>query len=106
MENHLKRYRVIISQTATRMLVSHATFLANVSKEAANRLVADFRKSAESLEQMPHRCPWLIADYIPQNKYRYLIFQKRYLMIFQVKDETVFVDYVVDTRQDYGWLIR
>ena len=105
MENQ-KHYEVIISQRATRMLVSHVSFLANVSREAATRLVTDFREKAKSLEQMPNRCPWLIAEFIPQNKYRYLIFQKRYLMIFQVKDNTVYVDYVVDTRQDYGWLIR
>ncbi len=55
---------------------------------------------------MPFRCPWLTAEYLPANKYRYLIFEKRYLMIYQVRDNTVYVDYVVDCRRDYGWLLR
>lgn len=88
------------------MLVSHAAFLAQVSPDAAERLVASFEEAASSLDQMPFRCPWLTAEYIPANKYRYLIFEKRYLMIYQVRDNTVYVDYVVDCRQDYGWLLR
>jgi hypothetical protein len=30
---------------------------------------------------------------------------KRYLLIYQIKGDTVYVDYVVDCRQDYGWLL-
>ena len=55
---------------------------------------------------MPERCSWLIADYIPPNKYRKILFEKRYLLLFQIIDNTVYVDYVVDCRQDYGWLLR
>lgn len=106
MANTVKHYRVVISHRASQMLVSHASFLANVSVHAANKLVTSFQAAAKSLELMPHRCPWLNAEYIPANKYRYLLFEKRYLMIFQIRDDTVFVDHVVDCRQDYAWLIR
>ena len=101
MEKPIEHYTVIVSKRATQMLVSHAAFLAQVSPDAAERLVASFEEAASSLDQMPFRCP-----YIPANKYRYLIFEKRYLMIYQVRDNTVYVDYVVDCRQDYGWLLR
>ena len=100
MEKPIERYTVIVSKRATQMLVSHAAFLAQVSPDAAERL------AASSLDQMPFRCPWLTAEYLPANKYRYLIFEKRYLMIYQVRDNTVYVDYVVDCRRDYGWLLR
>lgn len=106
MEKPIEHYTVIVSKRATQMLVSHAAFLAQVSPDAAARLVASFEEAASSLDQMPFRCPWLTAEYIPANKYRYLIFEKRYLMIYQVRDNTVYVDYVVDCRQDYGWLLR
>jgi hypothetical protein len=43
------------------MLISHAAFLAQVSPEAAERLVLEFKKTANSLETMPQRCPWLIS---------------------------------------------
>ena len=38
------RYRVIVSERATQMLVSHAAFLAQVSPEEAERLTAEFEK--------------------------------------------------------------
>ena len=98
------KYHVVVSPRATRMLVSHAAFLARVSIDAAERLTDEFEKSASSLEGMPHRCPWFEQPYIPHNKYRYLLFDKRYMLIFQVKDDNVFVDYVLDCRQDYEWL--
>ena len=100
------KYRVVVSERAARMLVSHAAFLAQVSVEAAERLTAEFEKAAKSLELMPQRCPWLNGEYIPRNAYRSILFEKRYLMIFQIVDDAVYVDYVVDCRRDYPWLIR
>ena len=100
------KYRVVVSERAARMLVSHAAFLAQVSVEAAERLTAEFEKAAKSLELMPQRCPWLNGEYIPRNAYRSILFEKRYLIIFQIVDDVVYADYVVDCRQDYAWLIR
>ena len=100
------KYRVIVSQQAMQMLVSHAAFLAQVSPEAAERLTAEFQETANSLEIMPQRCPWLSGEYIPKNAYRFILFEKRYMIIFQIIDNTVYADYVVDCRQDYSWLIH
>ena len=105
MEQHNK-YHVIVSERATQMLVSHVAFLAQVSPEAAERLTAEFEKAANSLELMPQRCPWLTGEYIPRNAYRFILFEKRYMIIFQIVDDKVYADYVVDCRQDYSWLIR
>lgn len=35
-------YSVVVSERAAQMLVSHASFLANVNVEAANRLTSEF----------------------------------------------------------------
>ena len=102
----MNKYHVIVSEQATQLLVSHAAFLAQVSLEAAERLTAEFEKTAKSLEQMPQRCPWLTGDYIPRNAYRFILFEKHYMLIFQIVDDIVYADYVVDCRQDYSWLIR
>lgn len=99
-------YNVITSERARQILVSHAVFLAQASVEAAERLVVTYENAADSLEKMPHRCLWFNEEYIPQNKYRFLTFEKRYMLIFQIKDYNVYVDYVLDCRQDYSWLIR
>ena len=100
------KYRVIVSERATQMLVSHVAFLSQVSPEAAERMTVEFEKAANSLQLMPQRCPWLTGEYIPRNAYRFILFEKRYMIIFQIIDDIVYADYVVDCRQDYSWLIR
>ncbi|MDD4170032.1 MAG: type II toxin-antitoxin system RelE/ParE family toxin [Desulfotomaculaceae bacterium] len=105
MDSENKRYSVVISDEAMQMLVSHARFLAQVSELAAMRLIEDFQVRAKSLEQFPERNPWLVDQLIPSGKYRKLLLKKRYLLVYHVKLNTVYVDAVVDTRQDYGWLL-
>ena len=102
----MDKYKVVVSKTATSMLVAHASFLAKVSVQAAERLTGEFKRTANSLSEMPQRNPWLIADFIPKHQYRYLPFEKRYLIIYQIIDKTVYIDYVLDCRQDYTWLLK
>ncbi len=105
MDRESNHYQVVISDDATQMLVSHARFLAQVSESAAMRLINAFQESASSLTQFPERNPWLNDPLIPKGKYRKLLLEKRYLLVYQIKGATVYVDAVVDTRQDYGWLL-
>lgn len=100
-----KKYMVVISDEATQMLVSYSRFLAQVSETAALNLIVEFSQKAKSLGEFPERNPWLANHFIPADKYRKLLMGKWYLLIYQVKGNTVFVDYVVDCRQDYGWLL-
>ncbi|MBO5360070.1 MAG: type II toxin-antitoxin system RelE/ParE family toxin [Clostridia bacterium] len=99
-------YSVIVSEKAKKMLVSHVAFLAKVSPTAAEKLVEDFQETASSLQNIPNRCPWLSGSYIPKHQYRYIVFGKRYMLIYQIVDKTVYVDYCIDCRQDYGWLLK
>lgn len=105
MDNGNRLFKVVVSEGATQMLVSHARFLAQVSEAAAERLIEDFQDKAKSLEQYPERNPNLIDPLITPGKYRKLLLEKRYLLIYQIKSSVVYVDAVVDTRQDYGWLL-
>ena len=106
MENQNNKYQVIGSDRAAQMLVAHAACLAQVSPEAAERLTVEFEKAANLLETTPQRCLWLTGEYIPRNAYRFILFEKRYMIIFQIIDHIVYADYVVDCKQDYSWLIR
>lgn len=100
------KYRIIVSDRAGHMLTAHAAFLAEVSPKAAEKLVVSFQAAANSLDENPQRYPWLKSKNIPLNTYRFLIFEKRYMLIFQIRDNNVFVEYVLDSRQDYSWLIH
>ncbi|GBR74321.1 toxin ParE [Candidatus Termititenax aidoneus] len=101
----LRYYKVIVSERAADMLVKHAAFLAQVNVTAARRLVAEFEIKAMTLETLPERYPRLLHPLITKNKYRKLLFEKRYLLVYQIKKNTVYIDAVVDCRQDYSWLL-
>jgi len=105
MENTNKTYTVIVSENAANMLVSHAKFLANASLKAAQKLIKEFKTCARSLEELPDRNSWLFDTTMPINKYRKLLMSRQYLIIYQIKGNKVFIDYIVDCRQDYKWLL-
>jgi len=106
MDSEYNAYTVTIQNTATDMLLAHARFLAQVSEATAERLVREFVSKAKTLEYMPERCPWLLGDAIPRYKYRKLIFEKHYMLVYQIVADKVYVDAMLDCRQDYDWLLR
>jgi plasmid stabilization system protein ParE len=100
------QYKVIISDCAYQMLVSHVRFLAQKSPTAARRTKNELMDAINSLSTMPERFPFLNAEFIPLNKYHKMFVKDWYLILFQIRDQTVYADYIVDCRQDYGWLIK
>ena len=100
------KYKVIISDRARDMLGKHIRFLAQVNKTTAiklkNRLVEEIR----SLQEFPQRYPFFNENYMPANIYHKLYIEKWYLALYQIKDDTVYVDWIVDCRQDYQWLLK
>ena len=77
-------YRVVVSKRAAQQLVEHAAF---------------------ALERFPFRNPVLRSEVFTVEKYRKLIFDKYHILLYQVKDQVVYVEYVIDGRQDYQWLL-
>ena len=61
-------------------------------------------KAVQEIANMPNSNPWLIDEYIPKYKYRKKFAEKRYLLIYQVKDDKVYIEYILDCRQDFNWL--
>lgn len=100
------QYKVIVSGRARQMLAGHVRFLAQKSPATTRRVKNDLIEAILSLHQMPECFPFLNAELIPLNKYHKMLVEKCYLILYQIKDRTVYVDYIVDCRQDYGWLVR
>lgn len=105
MEDNIK-YKVIISDRAKRMLGNHIRFMAQVNKDAAIEKKKEIMKSLRSLSYMPQRFPFFEEMYIPPNKYHKMFVEKWYLVLYQIKDDTVYVDYILDCRKDYKWIIQ
>jgi len=100
------QYEVIVSDRARQMLAGHIRFLAQKSPIVAREIKNELMDAIRSLSIMPERFPFLDADFIPLNKYHKMFVVKWYLILYQIKDQTVYVDYIVDCRQNYGWLVR
>lgn len=101
-----RKYQVIVSDRAKRMLGAHIRFMAQVNKDAAIAQKKILMAAMRSLSQMPQRFPFFEAVYIPPNKYHKMFVAKWYLILYQIQDDTVYIDYIFDCRQDYSWLIR
>ena len=95
------KYKVIISDRARESLALHLRFLTQVSRPAAVKLKLE---EMRSLQEMPQRNPFFHEDYIPVNKYHKLYVENWYLVLYQIRDDTVYVDWILDCRQDYPWL--
>ena len=101
-----KRYKVIVCDKAKRMLGTHILFLARVNKEAAASKKKEIMAAMRSLSQIPQRFPFFEEMYVPPNKYHKMFVQKWYLVLYQIQDDTVYVEYILDCRKDYNWLVH
>lgn len=96
----LPKYKVLVSGRARDMLFEHARFLAQVSIEAGEALFDQFEEKVDSLEEMPERCAYYDNPYIRPGKYRKLSLGKYLLILFQVIDDTVYIDLIIDARAE------
>ena len=99
-------YKVVISDRAREMLGLHIRFLAQINKSAAVKLKNRFLEDMNSLKEFPQRYPFFNEEYIPANKYHKLYVENWFLVLYQVKDDTVYVDWILDCRQEYRWLLK
>lgn len=101
----MRRYKVLISNTARRMLKDHIYFLAKVNANAARELRKTILEEIRSLSAMPERFPYLDENN-RRNNYRKMVIPNWYLVIYLVTDDTVYVEYILDGRQYYSWLFQ
>ena len=102
----MQRVKVEISDRAKTMLGAHLKFAAQKSPSAARDVKVKIIAAIRSLSGMPERCPFFDGEFVPRNKYHKMVVDNRYLILYQIKDGTVFVDYIIDGRQEYSWLVR
>jgi len=102
----MQQYKVEVSDRAKIMLGAHAKFLAQKNPSAAREMQGKVLTAIRSLSSMPERSPFFDSEFVPRNKYHKMVVDNRYIILYQIKDIVVFVDYIIDGRQDYSWLIR
>lgn len=102
----MQKFKVTVSPEAVDMLSKHIAFIANVDKNAARNTKNTIMEAVKNLNQLPNRYPFFNEPFIPQNKYHKMFVNDWYLILYQIKDDEVFVDYILDCRQDYNWLMK
>ncbi|MDR3207295.1 MAG: type II toxin-antitoxin system RelE/ParE family toxin [Oscillospiraceae bacterium] len=102
----MTQYKVIVADRAKTMLGAYIKFLARVNPAAAREAKTKLLAVIRSQKDMPERFPFLDEAFVPRGKYRKLFVDDWCLVLCQIKGQTVFVDYLLDCRQDYSWLIR
>lgn len=101
-----RKYKVIVSDRVKGMLERHIRFMMQVNREAASAARKKLITAIRSLALMPQRFPFFEGPYITPNKYHKMFVEKWYLILYQIQDDTVYVDYILDCREEYGWLIQ
>ncbi len=96
-----KKYKVIISDRARGMLGTHIRFVSQVNKQAAAGKKREIMAAMRSLSEMLQRFPFFDAPYIPPNKYHKMFIEKWYLVLYQIRDDTVYVEYILNCRREY-----
>jgi len=92
-------YKVIVDPAANDRMYEHFEFLARVSETAALKLLDRLVKDIRSLEHLPYRNPLYDRPYLKSGKYRYKPSCDRYRIVYQIEDNTVFVDDIQDCRE-------
>lgn len=100
MECDEKVYQVVIASDANDRLYDHFEFLARVSVNAANRFLDGLLKDIKNLRTNPFSYPVYNRPYLPVGKYRYILSNKKYRIVYQIIGNQVFVDDTQDCRQD------
>lgn len=101
-----QKYRVIVSDRAKRMLGEHIRFMAQVSKEAAKAKKIELMAAMRSLTHMPQRFPFFEDECVSANKYHRMFVANWYLVLYQIQDDTVYVERILDCRKDHTWLLH
>ena len=96
----MPKYKVVFGSRVDHMLLRHVEFLARVSVPAAKQFRDKFKKVIHEIEENPYQFPYEVDMNLPADTYHKALFAKRYKALFLVDDKTVYLDAVVDGRQD------
>ncbi len=102
----MSSYKIRLSRKADIQLIKHTSFLVNHSISSAKKFADEYQGILERLQDNPLQFPVETDEDIPDDKeYRKALFAKNYKILFQIKSDTIFIDAIVDCRQDNSGLL-
>lgn len=101
-----KQYKVIVSETAKEQILKIVSFIGIDNYRAALKIRMEIKGAIDTLANFPDRYPFLEGEFIPYNKYHKRVVIGRFIILYVVQDKRVLIEYVLDCKQDYQWLVR
>lgn len=95
----MANYKVIVSKHVAEHLLEHVSFISNVSLIAARDFISEYEVILKRLENNPYEFQ-VDTSFDNTDEYRRAIFAKWYKCLFVIKESTVYIDSVVDCRED------
>ncbi len=99
------KYPILVSARAKKALGAHIRFVAQIDPATARLRKKKILDSLASLSQNPDRFPISEEPLLPPGKYHQMTIEKWYLVFYQVREETVYIEYILDCHKDYDWLL-
>lgn len=101
----MDKFKIVWRPEAQQDLIAHVTFLSNINVEAALKLKETFFEEVYSLMNFPERnSVFDMPDGFPFVT-RKKVVNKRYLIIFTVKEDSVKIYRVLDSRKQFEHLV-
>ena len=97
-----KGYTVVVREKCLVSFENHLDFLANVSLEATEHLHDAFWDAIDALTAFPERNPLIRIAADPDMAYRRALLGKHHAVLYEIDGTIVYVDVVVDLRQNIG----
>lgn len=98
------KYKIEFTEKALNMIKLHIQYLTLIDINIAKVFKEKIFSASKTLEVLPNRCPLLgISDMT--DKYRKLIIDDKYILVYKVIENIVCIEYFLDCKQDYKWLL-
>lgn len=89
--------KILISKKARKQLYLHAFYKSKYSKASSLQFLEDFNSSIQFLLLFPYMYPKISKN----SSYRKIIFNKKYIIIYFIENENIYIDSIINCKQNY-----
>ena len=101
----MEEYGICWTTQAQTDFITCLSFVMFASKEAADNLKKDLSNAILSLKTFPERYPVFEMPKYAIITMRKLIVNKRYVILYSIEDENIFIYRIIDSRRNFERLI-
>ncbi len=101
----MKSFEIRYTNQSLNELKSIIYNLALYSPAKAKQCKEIFQTAMIHVSTYPDMAPYLEGDYIPKNRYHKLLLKNNYMVIYQIIEQTIWIEHIFSCKQDYQWLV-